>query len=88
MSRPNQYPTPAVIEHNPLATIPQKARGLSGRAKLLGAGLGLAGLGAAGYYGLRDEPEPEGLTNAELAALGIGGTAALGGGLYAAGAFD
>ena len=59
---------------------------LSGRAKLLG-GLGLAGLTAAGAYGLSGE-EDQGLSNAELAALGLGGTAALGGGLYAAGAFE
>mgnify|MGYP003134982083 CR=1 FL=1 len=57
------------------------ARRLGDLAILGGGGLGTAALGASLLSG---EEEDQGLSNAELAALGLGGAALAGGGLYAA----
>jgi hypothetical protein len=56
--------------------------GLGGRAALGAGVLGAAGLGA---YGMGAFDEDEGLSNAEMAALGLGGAGALVGGAYASG---
>ena len=55
--------------------------GLGGRAALATGVLGAAGLGA---YGMGAFDEDEGLSNAEMAALGLGGAGVLAGGAYAA----